>query len=108
MSPPPPWKDGTWKGWGSCRHGDLEATVIIESGKIKNARITDCRTRYSCNIIDELPPEVVERQTADVDRVGGATESADAYYYAVYEALRQANEAAKGHPITAPTAPQSN
>jgi uncharacterized protein with FMN-binding domain len=107
ISPPAPWKDGTWKGWGTCRHGDLQAAVVVENGKITSATIADCQTRYSCDVIDKLPPEVVKRQSADVDRVGGATQSADAFYYAVYEALRQANEAAKAEGITAP-APQSN
>jgi uncharacterized protein with FMN-binding domain len=107
ISPPPPWKDGTWKGWGTCRHGDLQAAVVVENGKITSATIADCQTRYSCDVIDKLPPEVVKRQSADVDRIGGATQSADAFYYAVYEALRQANEAAKAEGITVP-APQTN
>ncbi|HYA16771.1 MAG TPA: FMN-binding protein [Bryobacteraceae bacterium] len=109
MSPPPPWKDGIWKGWGTCRHGDIQAAVKIENGKITQAGVSDCETRYSCDIIDKLPPEVLQRQTADVDRVGGATQSSDAFYYAVYEALRQAAEAYKadaaGAPAAAPAAP---
>jgi len=95
LTPPQPWKDGTWKGWGTCRHGDIQAAVVIENGKITSATIADCQTRYSCDVIDKLPPEVVQRQTADVDRVGGATQSADAFYFAIYEALRLAHEAAK-------------
>jgi uncharacterized protein with FMN-binding domain len=94
-TPPAPWKDGTWKGWGNCQHGDIQAAVVIEDGKIASATISECWTRYSCDIIDKLPPQVVKRQTADVDRISGATQSADAFYYAVYEALRQASTAAK-------------
>jgi uncharacterized protein with FMN-binding domain len=104
LTPGPPWKDGTWKGWGNCRHGDIQAAVVVDGGKITSATISDCQTRYSCDVIDKLPPEVVKRQTADVDRVGGATQSADAFYFAVYEALRQSNEAAKADAAGAPPA----
>lgn len=104
MSPPGPWKDGVWKGWGTCRHGDIQAAVKIENGKITQAGVSDCETRYSCDIIDKLPPQVLHKQSADVDRVGGATQSSDAFYYAVYEALRQAAEAFKTNASGAPVA----
>ena len=47
-------------------------------------------TRYSCDIIDKLPPEVPARQSPEVDYVTGATESTNAFYYAVVDALAQA------------------
>ena len=84
------WKDGTYTGWGYSRHGNIEAQVIIESGRITSATISQCRTRYSCSVIDRLPPEVVDRQSPDVDYVSGATQSADAFYGAVVEALAKA------------------
>lgn len=85
-----PWKDGRYEGWGSCRHGDIQALVVIEAGRIASATIAQCLTRYSCDIIDPLPPQVAKRQTPNVDSVGGATQSADAFYYAVYDALAKA------------------
>ena len=84
------WKDGTYSGWGSCRHGEIEAAVVIAGGRIVSAKITDCRTRYSCDVIDTLLPQVAQRQSPDVDSVSGATQSADAFYYAVVEALSKA------------------
>jgi len=93
--PPPPapvWKDGKYTAWGTCRHGDIQATVIIEGGRIKSAEITDCQTRYSCDVIETLPPKVITRQKNKFDAVGGATESAYAYYGAVYWALDQASK----------------
>jgi uncharacterized protein with FMN-binding domain len=83
-------KDGKYSGWGTCRHGDIQATVTVEAGKITSAVISDCQTRYSCDVIDRLPPQVVARQSPDVDRVSGATQSADAFYWAVVQALKQA------------------
>jgi uncharacterized protein with FMN-binding domain len=90
--PPPVWKDGTYTAWGTCRHGDIEATVVIEGGRIISANITNCQTRYACDIIDSLPPKVISRQKNRFDIVGGATESAYAYYGAVYWALDKASK----------------
>jgi uncharacterized protein with FMN-binding domain len=84
------YKDGTFAGWGYCRHGDIEATVVVESGKLVAATISQCLTRYPCSWIEKLPPQVVTRQSADVDYVSGATESADAFADAVAQALSKA------------------
>ncbi len=86
----PPWKDGSYAGWGTCRHGDIEATVVIADGKIASATITQCLTRYSCDIIEKLPPQVSKRQSPEVDYVSGATQSAGAFYWAVVGALGKA------------------
>ncbi len=94
LPPPPPpapkWKDGTYTGWGTSRHGDIQSEVVIEGGRIISATIAQCQTRYSCSVIDKLPPQVAARQSADVDTVSGATQSADAFYYGVVEALGKA------------------
>lgn len=84
------WKDGTYYGWGTSRHGNIEAAVLIEGGRIASATISQCRTRYSCNVIEKLPPQVAQRQSPEVDYVSGATQSTNAFYYAVVEALSQA------------------
>jgi uncharacterized protein with FMN-binding domain len=86
----PAWKDGTYTGWGYSRHGNIEAAVVIEGGRILSANISQCRTRYSCDVIDKLIPQVAQRQSPDVDYVSGATQSADAFYGAVVEALSKA------------------
>ena len=88
--PAPKWKDGTFTGWGTSRHGDIEAAVVIEGGQIKEAKIAQCLTRYSCDVISELPLQVSKRQSPEVDFVSGATQSANAFYYAVVEALGKA------------------
>ena len=83
-------KDGTYTGWGTSRHGDIEAAVTIKEGRIVDAYITQCMTRYSCSRIASIIPQVVQRQSAEVDYVSGATQSTDAFYYAIVEALRKA------------------
>jgi uncharacterized protein with FMN-binding domain len=89
----PVWRDGTFRGWGTSRHGDIEATVVIEAGRITSAVISQCYTRYPCDYIAHLPAQVVQRQTADVDTVSRATESADAFYFAVTHALAESQKA---------------
>jgi uncharacterized protein with FMN-binding domain len=86
----PKWKDGTYLGWGYSRHGEIEAEVVIQTGRIASASISQCRTRYSCSVIEQLPPQVALRQSPEVDYVSGATQSADAFYSAVVDALEKA------------------
>lgn len=82
--------DGTYTGYGTSRHGDIEATVVIEGGRIATAAISRCLTRYSCSWVAHLQQQVVTRQSPEVDYVSGATESTNAFYYAVVEALTKA------------------
>ncbi len=70
---------------------------MIEGGRIASATISQCRTRYSCSVIDRLPPQVAQRQSPDVDYVSGATQSADAFYGAVVEALEQGEVRRRGN-----------
>jgi uncharacterized protein with FMN-binding domain len=84
------WKDGTFTGWGGSRHGDIQATVEIKAGRITSAWISICATQYSCSWIDTLPGQVVARQSPEVDFVSGATQSTNAFYYAVVQALQKA------------------
>ena len=85
--------------WGSCPHGDIEVSVVIQEGKIASSLISQCLTRYSCGWIapktpggglPDLPSQVVERQSPKVDYVSGATESSYAFADAVAAALSKA------------------
>ncbi len=84
------YKDGSYLGWGTSRHGDIQALVVIEDGRITSATIAQCLTRYSCSWIAHLPGQVIARQGPEVDVVSGATQSSDAFYAAVAEALAKA------------------
>lgn len=88
--PAPKWKDGTYTGWGTSRHGDIEARVVIKDGRIVESGISQCLTRYSCDVIDILIPQPIQLQSANVNYVSRATESSDAYYFALVEALGKA------------------
>ena len=84
---PSQYRDGTYFGWGYSRHGDIQASVSVQDGRIVAAQITQCLTRYSCDVIDMLPSQVLSRQNAFVDLISGATESANAFSNAIYRAL---------------------
>jgi hypothetical protein len=43
------YRDGKYIGYGTSRHGDIEAAVEIKNGRIAAAYITQCLTRYSCS-----------------------------------------------------------
>ena len=90
------YRDGSYFGWGSCRHGQIQVEVVIQAGKIASAEIAQCRTRYSCSVIRTTPPEMVAKQDAEtLSNVTGATQSVDAYYFAVKEALKEAAKPAQ-------------
>jgi uncharacterized protein with FMN-binding domain len=84
------WLDGYYTGWGTSRHGDIQSFVRIENDRIVDAGVASCETRYPCDVIDRIIRQPIERQSADVDRVSRATESADAYYYGLVTALEHA------------------
>jgi uncharacterized protein with FMN-binding domain len=86
----PPWRDGTFFGWGTSRHGDIKVGIEIRGGAIARAFISECHTRYSCSWVAHLPRQVVDRQSPNTDFVTSATESANAFYYGVVEALKLA------------------
>ena len=88
----PKWRDGTYTGLGDSPHGDIEARVVIKDGRIIEAGIATCDTRYPCSVIDPLIHQPVERQSPDVDYMSRATESSDAYYNALVAALEKARE----------------
>ncbi len=85
------YRDGRYVGLGRSRHGNIQATVVIQGGKIVSAEITGCMTRYPCSRIASLPEQVVSQQSTDVDVVSGASDSSDAYLEAVSNALAQAS-----------------
>jgi uncharacterized protein with FMN-binding domain len=92
----PSWRDGTYTGLGESFHGDIEARVVIRDGRIVEAGIATCDTRYPCDVIDPLIHQPVERQSPNVDYMSHATESSDAYYDALVAALEKAVDAPPG------------
>jgi uncharacterized protein with FMN-binding domain len=85
------YKDGTYIGRGTSRHGGIEATVVVKDGALVSALVSKCLTRYSCSYVDPLTQEVVRTQKVPVSHISGATDSSNAYKQAVHNALAQAS-----------------
>jgi uncharacterized protein with FMN-binding domain len=84
------YRDGLHYGRGTSRHGDIESLIEISNGRIISVVISQCLTQYTCRWISALPAQVIARQSPDVDYVTGATESANAFYFSIVQALMQA------------------
>jgi uncharacterized protein with FMN-binding domain len=84
------YKDGTYIGLGTSRHGNIEATVVIQGGKIVSAKVSRCMTRYPCSDVTPLVGEALSIQATPVHHVSGASDSSRAYKMAVSNALSQA------------------
>jgi uncharacterized protein with FMN-binding domain len=84
------YQDGTYTGMGTSRHGNIEATVVVQGGKIVSASVSRCLTRYSCSYVSQLVSETVSRQAVPVSHISGATDSSQAYKQAVQNALAKA------------------
>jgi uncharacterized protein with FMN-binding domain len=84
------YQDGTYQGQGTSRRGGFRVAVTIQGGTIANVAITQVTTQYPVSRIAALPGQVVARQSAQVDRVTGATYSTQAFQQAVQQALATA------------------
>jgi uncharacterized protein with FMN-binding domain len=87
------YKDGTYTGQGTSRRGDVWVSVQVQGGRIANVTITRSTLQYPVQDIANLPAEVVQRQSAQVDTVSRATYSSDAFRGAVTQALATAQAA---------------
>ena len=89
-TPEATYRDGTYSGSGEYVHGGVTVRLVISGGHIVSAQITDCNTRYPCSEIESLPGQTLERQSARLRYVTGATDSSRAYVRAVAAALEKA------------------
>jgi uncharacterized protein with FMN-binding domain len=87
------YKDGTYTGTGTSRRGDVWVSVQIQGGQIANVTITRSTLQYPLRDIANLPSQVVQRQSAQVDIVTRATYSSMAFRGAVSQALASATSA---------------
>jgi uncharacterized protein with FMN-binding domain len=88
------YRDGTYTGQGTSRRGDVWVNVQVQGGRIANVTITRSTLQYPLRDIANLPSEVVQRQSPQVDIVSRATYSSMAFRGAVTQALAAARGAA--------------
>jgi uncharacterized protein with FMN-binding domain len=87
------YKDGTYTGMGRNRRGSIQAAVTIKNDKITDVEISNFAMHYSERDVVGLPKEVLQKQSAQVRNVSGATYSTQAFKDAVEDALSQAQNA---------------
>ena len=86
----PTYVDGTYTGQGTSRRGDVWVSVTVQGGHITSVDITRSTLQYPLRDIANLPSQVVQRQSAQVDTVSRATYSSQAFRAAVSQALAKA------------------
>lgn len=84
------YKNGTFEGSGSNRRGSIGVKVSITNDKITNVEISHFAMHYSKSDVVGLPQEVIQKQSAQVQNVSGATYSTQAFQDAIEDALTQA------------------
>ncbi|UPK44243.1 FMN-binding protein [Paenibacillus pabuli] len=84
------YRDGVYEGIGSNRRGSIQVTVTIQKDKITDVEISQFAMHYSEQDVVNMPDEVMNKQSAQVNNVSGATYSTEAFSSAVQDALDQA------------------
>jgi uncharacterized protein with FMN-binding domain len=87
------YKDGTFSGSGWNRRGSIDVQVTIKNDKITDVEISHFAMHYTESDVVGLPDEVLQKQSAQVMNVSGATYSTQAFQDAVQGALDQAKNA---------------
>lgn len=82
--------NGTFDGSGSNRRGSIGVKVSITNDKITDVEISHFAMHYSKNDVIGLPQEVIQKQSAQVQNVSGATYSTQAFQDAIEDALAKA------------------
>ena len=87
-------KDGEYLGKASAYNGNVEVKVTISGGKITAIDIVKTKDdeEYFFDAQKKVIPEILEKQSTDVDAVAGATTSSEGIAHAVQKALEQAKQ----------------
>ena len=88
------YKDGEYLGKASAYNGNVEVKVTISGGKMTAIDIVKTKDDedYFYDAQKKVIPEILEKQSTDVDAVAGATTSSEGIAHAVEKALEQAKQ----------------
>ena len=88
------YKDGECFGKASSYNGNVEVKVTISGGKITAIDIVKTKDdeEYFFDAEKQVIPEILEKQSTDVDTVAGATTSCEGICHAVEKALEEAKK----------------
>lgn len=85
-------QDGTYGGTALGFGGDVSVEVIIEDGTIQEINIVSAENEDAAYLVmaEDIIPEILKNQSADVDTISGATFSSTGIRDAVASALEKA------------------
>ena len=88
------YQDGEYFGKASAYNGNVEVKVTISGGKMTAIDIVKTKDDedYFFDAQKKVIPEILEKQSTDVDAVAGATTSSEGIAHAVQKALDQAKQ----------------
>ncbi len=88
------YKDGEYFGKASAYNGNVEVKVTISGGKMTAIDIVKTKDDedYFFDAQKKVIPEILEKQSTEVDAVAGATTSSEGIAHAVEKALEQAKQ----------------
>lgn len=88
------WVDGTYTETAKGKNGSFEITVVIESGNIASISVGNNEETPDKGgvAIAQLPREMVEAQSYDIDGVTGATITSNGIKDAVARCLEEASK----------------
>ena len=88
------YKEGECFGKASAYNGNVEVKVTISGGKITAIDIVKTKDdeEYFFDAQKKVIPEILEKQSTDVDAVAGATTSSEGICHAVEKALEEAKK----------------
>lgn len=84
------YRDGRFTGTGASQYGDISVEVSVRRGRVASVEVTQATTFFPADAVSPLIPEVMARQSAQLDVVSGATGSSQAFEGAVQRALEKA------------------
>jgi fumarate reductase flavoprotein subunit len=86
------YKDGTYEGTGKGNNGDIKVEVKVEGGNIVSVELKEHSETSGIYEAaeDGVISQIIQKQTADVDTVSGATNSSKGIIAAVTDALKDA------------------
>lgn len=82
-------KDGVYRGSGLGYAREINAAVTLKGGRITDIRLQH-EEKIDMGATDDVPKQIIARQSLDVDAITGATITVQAIVQAVYEALQKA------------------
>lgn len=89
---PSDYKDGVYTSSATGKKGKVEVIVTIENGAISQIEIGENQEtpRFMKKVSAQLPDEIIQAQSVNVDTVTGATATSNAVLRAVQDCLKEA------------------